>query len=95
MIYCGKVEFGQIFRSRSLNSGAIRLTRPKNLPQIGSLVKSDFVGAGLASDVHVGAGHARDFFCAARDRPGNRGHGPLPRNYPIIGTRADRKSVIV
>ena len=45
MIYCGKVEFGQISRSFSLNSGAIRLKRPKNLTQIGfpSLrsVKSD------------------------------------------------------
>jgi hypothetical protein len=35
MIYCGKAEFGQIFRSFSLNSGAIRLKRPKNLTQIG------------------------------------------------------------
>ncbi len=34
MIYGGKVEFGQIFRSFSLNSGAIRLKRPKNLTQI-------------------------------------------------------------
>jgi hypothetical protein len=46
MIYCGEVEFGQIYRSFSLNSGAIRLKRPKNLTQIGfpSLrsVKSDF-----------------------------------------------------
>ena len=45
MIYCRKSEFGQIFRSFSLNSGAIRLKRPKNLTQIGfpSLrsVKSD------------------------------------------------------
>ncbi len=45
MIYCGKTEFGQISRSYSVNSGAIRLTRPKNLTQIGfpSLrsVKSD------------------------------------------------------
>jgi hypothetical protein len=45
MIYCGEVEFGQIYRSFSLNSGAIRLKRPKNLTQIGfpSLrsVKSD------------------------------------------------------
>ena len=35
MIYCGKTEFGQISRSLSLNSGAIRLKRPKNLTQIG------------------------------------------------------------
>jgi hypothetical protein len=35
MIYCPKAEFGQIFRSFSLNSGAIRLKRPKNLSQIG------------------------------------------------------------
>ena len=35
MIYCGKTEFGQISRSFSLNSGAIRLKRPKNLTQIG------------------------------------------------------------
>jgi len=45
MIYCVKAEFGQIFRSFSLNSGAIRLKRSKNLTQIGfpSLrsVKSD------------------------------------------------------
>jgi len=45
MIYCGKTEFGQISRSFALNSGAIRLKRPKNLTQIGfpSLrsVKSD------------------------------------------------------
>jgi len=45
MIYCGKTEFGQISRSLSLNSGAIRLKRPINLTQIGfhSLrsVKSD------------------------------------------------------
>jgi len=34
MIYCGKAEFGQISRSFSLNSGAIRLKRPKNLTQI-------------------------------------------------------------
>ncbi len=42
---CVKAEFGQISRSFSLNSGAIRLKRPKNLTQIGfpSLrsVKSD------------------------------------------------------
>jgi hypothetical protein len=45
MIYCGKAEFGQISRSFSLNSGAIRFKRTKNLTQIGfpSLrsVKSD------------------------------------------------------
>jgi hypothetical protein len=45
MIYCEKVEFGQISRSFSLNSGAIRLKRATNLTQIGfpSLrsVKSD------------------------------------------------------
>jgi hypothetical protein len=35
MIYCGKAEFGQISRSFSLNSGAIRLKRPNNLTQIG------------------------------------------------------------
>jgi len=35
MIYYGKAEFGQISRSFSLNSGAIRLERPKNLTQIG------------------------------------------------------------
>jgi len=32
---CGKAEFGQIYRSLSLNSGAIRLKSPKNLTQIG------------------------------------------------------------
>jgi len=32
---CGKTEFGQISRSFSLNSCAIRLKRPKNLTQIG------------------------------------------------------------
>jgi len=37
MIYCEKTEFGQISRSLSLNSGAIRLKRPKNLTQIGFL----------------------------------------------------------
>ena len=37
MIYCEKPEFGQISRSLSLNSGAIRLKRPKNLTQIGFL----------------------------------------------------------
>ena len=37
MIYCEKSEFGQISRSFSLNSGAIRLKRPKNLTQIGFL----------------------------------------------------------
>ena len=45
MIYCDKVEFGQIFRSFAVNSGAIRLKRPKNLTQIYFLslrsVKSD------------------------------------------------------
>jgi phosphoribosylpyrophosphate synthetase len=45
MIYCGKSEFGHIFRSFSSNSGAILLKRSKNLTQIGfpSLrpVKSD------------------------------------------------------
>ena len=45
MIYCVKAEFGQISRSFSLSSGAIRLKRPKNLTQIGFLslrsVKSD------------------------------------------------------
>jgi hypothetical protein len=35
MIYYEKAEFGQISRSLSLNSGAIRLKRPKNLTQIG------------------------------------------------------------
>jgi hypothetical protein len=35
MIYSEKAEFGQISRSFSLNSGAIRLNRPKNLTQIG------------------------------------------------------------
>jgi len=34
MIYCGKAKFGQISRSFALNSGAIRLKRPKNLTQI-------------------------------------------------------------
>jgi len=52
MIYCGKGEFGQISRSFSLNSGAIRLKRSKNLTQIGfpSLrsVKSDrLLGFGM------------------------------------------------
>jgi hypothetical protein len=37
MIYCEKPEFGQISRSLSLNSGAIRLKRSKNLTQIGFL----------------------------------------------------------
>jgi hypothetical protein len=32
---CGNAEFGQISRSFALNSGAIRLKRPKNLTQIG------------------------------------------------------------
>ena len=45
MIYYEKAEFGHISRSLSLNSGAIRLNRAKNLTQIGfpSLrsVKSD------------------------------------------------------
>ena len=54
MIYCGKSEFGQISRSFSLNSGAIRLKRSKNLTQIGfpSLrsVKSDRL-LGIASAV--------------------------------------------
>jgi hypothetical protein len=53
MIYCVKAEFGQIFRSFSLNGGAIRLKRPKNLTQIGfpSLrsVKSDRL---LACTIH-------------------------------------------
>jgi hypothetical protein len=31
MIYCGKAEIVQIPRSFALNSGAIRLKRPKNL----------------------------------------------------------------
>jgi len=35
MIYYVKAEFGQISRSFALNSGAIRLKRPKNLTQIG------------------------------------------------------------
>jgi hypothetical protein len=35
MTYCGKAEFGQISCSFSLNSGAIRLKRPKNLTQVG------------------------------------------------------------
>jgi len=34
MVYYEKAEFGQIPRSFSLNSGAIRLKRPKNLTQI-------------------------------------------------------------
>jgi hypothetical protein len=59
MIYCGKAEFGQISRSFSLNSGAIRLKRPKNLTQIGcpSLrsVKSDRLLAVISSnDVNKG-----------------------------------------
>jgi len=37
MTYSEKAEFGQIFRSFSLNSDAIRLKRPKNLTQIGFL----------------------------------------------------------
>ncbi len=45
MTYCEKAEFGQILRSFSINSGAIRLKRPKNLTQIGfssqRSVKSD------------------------------------------------------
>ena len=35
MIYYVKAEFGQISRSFAVNSGAIRLKRPKNLTQIG------------------------------------------------------------
>ncbi len=35
LIYCGKAEIGQIFRSFSLKGPAIRLKRPKNLPQTG------------------------------------------------------------
>ena len=35
MICYEKAEFGQISRSFALNSGAIRLKRPKNLTQIG------------------------------------------------------------
>ena len=35
MIYCGKTEFGQIFRSFASNNGAILLKRPNNLTQIG------------------------------------------------------------
>jgi len=34
LIYCGKAEFGQILRFFSLNSIAIRLKKPNNLPQI-------------------------------------------------------------
>jgi hypothetical protein len=78
MIYCEKSEFGQISRSFSLNSGAIRLKRPKNLTQIGfpSLrsVKSDRLlahrsvfPAGPGHDQHV-ALHEGDFIqrsCAA------------------------------
>jgi len=66
MIYCGKAEFGQISRSFSLNSGAIRLKRPKNLTQIGfpSLrsVKSDrllirqFLQAVLFADLFAAQG---------------------------------------
>jgi hypothetical protein len=37
MIYCEKTEFGQISQFISLNSGAIRLNRLKNLTQIGFL----------------------------------------------------------
>jgi hypothetical protein len=55
MVYCGKVEFGQISRYFSLNSGAIRLKKPKNLTQIGfpSLrsVKSDRLPAVNSSKV--------------------------------------------
>jgi hypothetical protein len=55
MIYCEKAEFGQISRSFSLNSGAIRLKRPKNLTQIGfsslQSVKSDRL---LARILHEG-----------------------------------------
>jgi hypothetical protein len=55
MIYYEKTEFGQIFRSFSLNSGAILLKSPKNLTQIGfpSLrsVKSDRL---LACIIHQG-----------------------------------------
>src|SRR3546814_7890996 len=35
LIYCGKAEIGQIFRSFSLKGPAIRLKRAKNLPQTG------------------------------------------------------------
>jgi hypothetical protein len=51
MTYSEKAEFGQISRSFSLNSGAIRLKRPKNLTQIGFLslrsVKPDRLLAGF------------------------------------------------
>jgi len=35
LIYCGKAETGQIFRSFSLKGPAIRLKRAKNLSQSG------------------------------------------------------------
>ena len=64
MIYCRKTEFGQISRSFSLNSGAIRLKRPKNLTQIGfpSLrsVKSDrLLAAKFQPGVHGGTPDAK------------------------------------
>jgi hypothetical protein len=56
---CGKAEFGHMFRSFSLNSGAIRLKRANHLPQIGfpSLrsVKSDRLLAGDSNGFAVGA----------------------------------------
>jgi hypothetical protein len=63
---CGKAEFGQISRSFALNSGAIRLKRPKNLTQIGfpSLrsVKSDRLLAQEDVCVHIQIrGHQEKF----------------------------------
>ena len=46
MIYCEKAEFGRISRSFALNSGAIRLKRPKNLTQIGFYPRAPSLDAG-------------------------------------------------
>jgi len=62
MIYCGKPEFGQISRSFSLNCGAIRLKRSKNLTQTDvfsrRLVKSDRLPTiAVTAVVQVGSDH--------------------------------------
>jgi hypothetical protein len=60
MIYYEKSEFGHISRSFSLNSGAIRLNRPKNLTQIGfssrRSVKSDRLLAAAVIDDRTNQG---------------------------------------
>jgi hypothetical protein len=78
---CEKAEFGQISPSFSLNSGAIRLKRPKNLTQIGfpSLrpVKPDrLLACGINSCAHwlnwkcgMSMGSAREWVRVARVLP--------------------------